>query len=105
MPIFRAPFHVSYLLYLAQYSETIATLYFRWSLMLCKLFRLGPSLLLHPLDFLGGDEVESLNFFPAMNMSGVKKRAFVSKMLGIYAKQFDVQPMGKRTAHEWNKRR
>lgn len=100
MPIVRAPFHISYLLYLAQYSETLATMYFRWSLMLCRLFGLGPSLLLHPLDFLGGDEVEELNFFPAMNMSGEKKRAFTHRMLAIYKDAFDVQPMGVRAEAE-----
>lgn len=100
MPIFRAPFHISYLLYLAQYSEALATLYFRWSLMLCRLFRLGPSLLLHPLDFLGGDEVRELNFFPAMNMPGEKKRDFVYRMLAIYKQWFDVKPMGERAETE-----
>lgn len=98
MPILRAPFHFSYLLYLAQYSETLATLYFRWSLRLCRWFRLGPSLLLHPLDFLGGDEIRGLDFFPAMNMPGEQKRAFVSKMLGIYSASFDVRSMGDRAA-------
>jgi peptidoglycan-N-acetylglucosamine deacetylase len=100
MPIFRAPFHISYLLYLAQYSETLASLYFRWSLALCSLFGLGPSLLLHPLDFLGGDEVEELSFFPAMNLPGHKKRAFVSRMLKIYSETFDVRPMGQRAEAE-----
>lgn len=96
MPIFRAPFHVSYLLYLAQYSPLLAILYFRWSLFLCRIFRLGPSLLLHPLDFLGGDEVKDLDFFPAMNQSGADKRKFVEKILTIYSKAFTVLPMGKR---------
>ena len=100
MPILRAPFHISYLLYLAQFSERLATLYFRCALLLCRLFHLGPSLLLHPLDFLGGDEVEELNFFPAMNMPGKKKRAFVYRMLAIYKQCFDVRPMGERAEAE-----
>ena len=101
MPVFRAPFHISYLLYLAQYSETLATAYFRTAINLCRLFRLGPSLLLHPLDFLGGDEVRELSFFPAMNLSGERKRKFVHKILSIYGDHFDVRPMGQRAELEW----
>ena len=93
MPIVRAPFHFSYLLYLAQYSETLASLYFRLAVALCKLTRTSPSLLLHPLDFLGGDDVQELAFFPAMNLPGETKRNFCSRMLGIYHAAFDVTPM------------
>ncbi len=98
IPILRAPFHFSYLLFLAKYSETVATLYFRFALAMCKLTRTSPSLLLHPLDFLGGDEIEELSFFPGMDLDGDYKRQFCSKMLGIYAKSFRVLPMGQRAA-------
>ncbi len=96
MPVFRAPFHFSYLLYLAQYSETLASCYFRWSLMLCRCTGTAPSMLLHPLDFLGGDEVSELDFFPAMNLPGERKREFVSKMLGILVHHYQVVPMRER---------
>lgn len=96
MPIFRMPFHFSYLLYLAQRSQVLATSYFRWSLLLCRLTGTSPSLLLHPLDFLGGDDVSELSFFPAMSMPGEKKRAFIDRMLGILTKHYHVVPMKQR---------
>jgi peptidoglycan/xylan/chitin deacetylase (PgdA/CDA1 family) len=56
MPVFCVPFHVSYLLYLRQFSRAAAWAHFRLALALCRLTGVGPSLLLHPLDFLGGDD-------------------------------------------------
>ena len=67
MPILRTPIHLSYLLYLATFSVGLARAYFWTALTLCQVARVSPSLLLHPLDFLGGDEVPELKFFPAMN--------------------------------------
>ncbi len=96
IPALRTPFHFSYLLYLAQYSEELATAYFRCALWLCKLSGLGPSMLLHPLDFLGKDDVKGLEFFPAMNMLGEQKRQFMSRMLGIYVRSFRVMNMASR---------
>lgn len=96
MPIFRMPFHFSYLLYLAQRSSWLATCYFRASLFLCRLTGTCPSLLLHPLDFLGGDEVGELSFFPAMSMDGKAKRAFIDTMLGILSAKYRVVPMRER---------
>ena len=43
----------------------------------CRVARVAPSILLHPLDFLGGDDVRSLSFFPGMAMSGKEKRELV----------------------------
>ncbi|MDX2240337.1 MAG: polysaccharide deacetylase family protein [Leptolyngbyaceae cyanobacterium bins.302] len=97
MPIFKLPFHVSYLLYLASFVPWLATLYFRIALWLCKLTRTQPSLLLHPLDFLGGEDVPELAFFPAMNMPARKKLALVSGFLKLYCKHFEVVPMGQHT--------
>jgi hypothetical protein len=96
MPIAKAPFHFSYLLFLAQRSLKLAEMYFRFSLSLCCLLGVGPSMLLHPLDFLGGDEIDQLDFFPAMQMPGKKKRAFMARMLGLLAQRFQVVPMGQR---------
>ncbi len=96
MPIFRTPFHFSYLLYLAQFSELLASAYFRLALLMCKASSLAPSMLLHPLDFLGKDDVTDLDFFPAMNLPGAQKRRFLSRMLGLYARSFDVVNMARR---------
>lgn len=93
MPVFRIPMHLSYILYLAQYSQTLAKTYFRFALFLCRLRGISPSLLLHPLDFLGGDDEPDLSFFPAMQMTGTRKTRLVAEVLSIFSNQFRVVPM------------
>jgi hypothetical protein len=93
MPLFRIPFHVSYILYIYRFSPVLARLYFRVAMMLCKLTRTQPSLLLHPLDFLGGDDIKELAFFPAMNLRGEEKVKLVSDILHIYSEYFTIVPM------------
>ena len=73
MPFLRLPMHASYILFLAKYSRAIARTYFRLSLALCRLAGVSPSILLHPLDFLGRNDVTGLDFFPAMDMSDREK--------------------------------
>lgn len=95
MPLFRIPFHVSYLLYLAGFSPLVAQLYFASALTLCRLSGVQPSLLLHPLDFLGDDDgLEPLRFFPGMNIPAATKLAWISDFLATYARRFHVLPMG-----------
>lgn len=67
-PVFRVPFHFSYLLYISTYSPILARLYWRSALYACRLARTEPTVLLHSLDFLGSDDVTTLSFFPGMNM-------------------------------------
>lgn len=93
IPIFKTPFHVSYIIYLGTYSTALALLYFRFALAMCRLTGTHPSLLLHPLDFLGKDDIKELAFFPAMNLSKDKKLKLVSDVLRIYTDQFKVVPM------------
>lgn len=96
MPIFRIPFHVSYLIYLARFSPWLARTYFRIALDLCRLMRVEPSLLLHPLDFLGADDgLETLAFFPGMDIPAQKKLAWLDGFLADYSKRFTVLPMSK----------
>lgn len=96
MPLTRAPFHVSYIMYLACYSPALAILYFRAALQLCRLTGLQPSLLLHPLDFLSGGDAEPLSFFPAMNLEIEAKLELIDKVLDSYKRFFTVVPMGER---------
>jgi peptidoglycan-N-acetylglucosamine deacetylase len=93
MPLARVPMHVSYVLYLAGPSPALARQYFANALRLCRLRGVEPSILLHPLDFLGADDVDSLGFFPGMGMSGAAKRAVVAGCLDELQAQFDVVPM------------
>ncbi len=94
MPVLRAPFHLSYIMYLAGYSRPVARAYFKAALKLCKLRGIEPSLLLHPLDYLGGDDVEALRFFPGMGLAGRDKVAIADDLFADYAAHFDVLPMG-----------
>jgi hypothetical protein len=93
IPIFKIPFHVSYIIFLGTYSTTLALLYFRFALAMCWLTGTHPSLLLHPLDFLGKEDIEELAFFPAMNLARDKKLKLVSDVLRLYTNQYQVVPM------------
>jgi hypothetical protein len=93
-PLVKTPIHASYLVYLATFSRTAAITYWRAALATCKLTGTQPSLLLHPLDFLCGDDVSELKFFPGMGMPFEKKLALVSEILSIYAENFEVVSMG-----------
>jgi hypothetical protein len=90
LPFLRIPFHLSYVLYMAGYSETLALTYFQAALLLCQMTGVQPSLLLHPLDFLGCDDVEGLDFFPAMNLTGEMKTSVVKNALASLKNRFSV---------------
>ncbi|MGB8860343.1 MAG: hypothetical protein WCC60_13840, partial [Ilumatobacteraceae bacterium] len=57
-----------------------------------------PSILLHPLDFLGADDVDSLQFFPGMHLTGARKRETVVRCLRLFAERFDVRPLREHAA-------
>ncbi|MGB9178961.1 MAG: polysaccharide deacetylase family protein [Pyrinomonadaceae bacterium] len=95
MPIFKVPIHVSYLLYLSAISSHLALNYFRFTLKLCRLTGTGPSLLLHPLDFLGRDDIEALSFFPGMKLTSEEKMATVSDVLRLFSASFNVVNVGR----------
>jgi peptidoglycan-N-acetylglucosamine deacetylase len=94
LPGARVPMHVSYLLALAGRSRRLARSYFRTALELCKMASVEPSLLLHPLDFLGGDDVGSLAFFPGMAMRGREKTELTAEFLDLFADHFEVVTVG-----------
>ena len=93
IPVVRSPFHVSYLLFLLRYSAFLAKSYFRFALGMCRLRGVEPSLLLHPLDFLGADDDADLAFFPAMDLDGATKRKFIAEVLAIFRDRYDVVTM------------
>jgi hypothetical protein len=90
MPIFKVPIHVSYLLYLSGFAPSLAVRYFQAALKLCRLTGTQPSLLLHPLDFLGWDDMQELNFFPGMSMPSEKKLEVMSEVLRLLSDEFTV---------------
>jgi peptidoglycan/xylan/chitin deacetylase (PgdA/CDA1 family) len=97
-PIFRVPIHLSYVMYLAGFSTTLAQVYFNTALWMCRLLKVEPSILLHPLDFLGGEDVPRLRFFPSMKMTSEQKIAIVNRCLDSLMRLFDVRPVGEHAA-------
>ena len=90
MPIFRLPIHGSYLLFLGQYSTLLAKAYFKFALSLCKLTKLEPHFLLHPLDFMGVEDDEQMAFFPTMTEPTEKKVKLITDCIDILRKSFNV---------------
>ncbi len=97
-PIVKVPIHFSYLLYLGTFAPWLAIPYFRAALLACRALGIAPSLLLHPLDFLDGQDVATLAFFPAMQMPKDKKLALLVRALEAYRQIFNVVPVGEHAA-------
>lgn len=93
MPLFRIPFHLSYLLYISNISEGLMMLYLKMAIVLCKLTRTEPSFLLHPLDLIGGDQISELAFFPGMNIASDRKIYIFKKVMHVLQRHFDLVPM------------
>jgi peptidoglycan/xylan/chitin deacetylase (PgdA/CDA1 family) len=90
MPILKIPIHLSYLMCLRVFSSSLALQYFNVALKICQWNGVQPSLLLHPTDFLGRDDVTELPFVPGMNLPSEKKLEFVSDVLHCLSTQFTV---------------
>lgn len=86
MPGLRLPLHASYLIYLSAYGRALAHAYFRIAMRLLQQRRVEPSLLLHPLDFVGAGEVPGLSFFPGMNLSLEHKLGVLDDAIGTLAR-------------------
>jgi peptidoglycan-N-acetylglucosamine deacetylase len=93
MPGFRIPFHFSYLLFIAQKSKALAMAYFRSGLWLCEKRAVAPSLLLHPLDFLGAEDAPELSFFPGMKIPRQQKLEWTAEFLGELARKYELSPI------------
>lgn len=93
-PGLRAPFHLTYVMFLARLSPALARGYFRAALGACRLTGVAPSVLLHPLDALGIDDVPELAFFPGMTLPSALKLELLDGALAALARDFTVLPMG-----------
>ncbi len=93
MPIFKVPIHASYLLYLGKFSRALAKTYYWQALALCRLTGVRPSLLLHPLDFLGQEDDADLSFFPAMDQPAQQKIELLSDCMAMLMQDYDVVTM------------
>jgi peptidoglycan/xylan/chitin deacetylase (PgdA/CDA1 family) len=93
LPVFKTPIHASYVIYLSTFSRGLARAYWRTALEMCRMTGTQLSLLLHPLDFLSGEDAPELKFFPAMNLPVEEKLAFVSEILESFTDRFEVLNM------------
>ncbi|MBE0654153.1 MAG: polysaccharide deacetylase family protein [Bacteroidales bacterium] len=90
MPVFRIPFHMSYLLYISNISPALMRMYLHFSIFMCKITRTPISFLLHPLDIIGGDKITELAFFPGMNMQSEKKIKVFEEVIRTLKKHFEL---------------
>lgn len=93
IPVFRVPFHLSYILWLSGISRPLALAYLRFALGMCRLTGVEPSFLLHPLDFLGREDAPELAFFPGMQLPREHKLALAERFIELYQRRFDVVPL------------
>lgn len=95
MPLFRVPIHFSYVIWLGGKSRALAKMYWRMALTMCRLSGTVPSLLLHPLDFLGSDDEPDLGFFPGMDITAAAKADLMSELLDMWDRRYQTMPIGK----------
>jgi hypothetical protein len=94
MPWLKLPLHLSYLVYLGKFSRTAARAYFRAALAACRLSGTQPSILLHPLDFLGREDCPALGFFPGMDLPRARKLALVDQFFELLLAEWEPITMG-----------
>lgn len=94
VPGVKAPFHLSYLLYLARRSERLALAYLRTAAATCRRTGTSLSFLLHPLDLLDQTLAPHLAFFPGMDVDYRRKREFFLTVLEVLREQFTLVPLG-----------
>jgi len=93
IPILKIPFHLSYLHYLSRFSKPLMSAYLGMAMKVCRLTQTSPSFLLHPLDFLGGDKVQELKFFPGMDLPTEEKVRTAVEVLTSLKKRFTLVNM------------
>ncbi len=94
IPVFKIPFHQSYLIYISNVSPFLMKLYLQFAIFMCKITKTQPSYLLHPLDLIGKSHVPELEFFPGMNIESEEKIKIFETAMAIMKKNFELLPMG-----------
>ncbi|NJR66702.1 MAG: polysaccharide deacetylase family protein [Leptolyngbyaceae cyanobacterium CRU_2_3] len=90
LPIFKIPIHFSAVLFISAVSSALALFYFRCALWLCKLTKTQPSLVLHPVDFLGYEDVPELAFVAGMSLHRHHKLTVLGQAIQLLLKEFDI---------------
>jgi len=94
IPILKIPFHLSYLIYIARYSEEVMRYYLNFAILSCMISRTPLNFLLHPLDLIGREDAPGLVFFPGMDMTGKRKTRIFLGVLRTLAKHYHLVSMG-----------
>lgn len=95
MPVFKLPFHLSYLIYLGNISMGLMKLYLNTAIRMCKITNTSISFLLHPLDLIGGDQISQLAFFPGMNVTSEKKVEIFKTVIQSLSAHYTILNMSK----------
>ena len=77
--------------------------YLQTAIKMCKLMKVSPSFLLHPLDLIGGDKIKELIFFPGMNLNSSKKLEIFFSVIREFQKNFWLVNMSTHAETEMNK--
>jgi peptidoglycan-N-acetylglucosamine deacetylase len=97
-PLLRSPIHMTYLVYLWQISPRLARTYLRLALTACRLRNVAPSMLLHPLDFLGVEDDSEMQFFPGMTVPREEKLELLDEVLAQLSAGYRLVPMREHAA-------
>jgi len=89
MPLLRVPIHLSYIGFLAVHSRLVAMSYIRAALALVARTGADLSFLLHPLDFVGKDRVDRLDFFPGMSARTDDKLRLFDDVMNLIKESFE----------------
>ena len=95
MPVFKLPFHLSYLIYFGNISMPLMKVYLNTAIRMCKITKTPISFLLHPLDLIGGDQISELAFFPGMNVSSEKKVEVFKNVISFLQRHYEIVNMSK----------
>lgn len=98
-PLVKTPIHASYLQYLSTFSPLAAKAYWRSAVAVCAATGVAPSFLLHPLDFLSGEDVPAMKFFPGMVNTAAKKIEFLSETIETLTSRYGVVSMREHADH------
>ena len=97
-PLVRLPIHMTYLVYLWQFSPRLARTYIRLALATCRLLKVAPSMLLHPLDFLGPEDDADMRFFPGMKVPRAEKMELLDEVLAQLTAAYRLVPLREHVA-------
>jgi peptidoglycan/xylan/chitin deacetylase (PgdA/CDA1 family) len=99
IPIFKTPFHLSYLIYLNRYSQILMFAYLNMAIQMCRMTGTRPSFLLHPLDLVGGDIIRELGFFPGMDLKTNQKVRIFKEIISCLSSHFHLVSMSINAKH------